>query len=167
MPRFKFEDQQVELIKDSLKANFERECIVSYSILCNALDSSEIFDIPEITAFDCNICLDQKKAAIAKHERLRDIYQAKVALFEAEHKFSKALTVQEQAYITENKGKCAIEETIINNINDKFALLVELKKLIAYLDEKTAPKPPKEPHPLADYEGWGGRLSDPTKTLQD
>ena len=167
MPRFKFEDQQVKLIKDSLKANFESECIVYYSILGNALDSSEVFDIPQITAFDCSICLDQKKEALAKHERLRDIYQARISLFEAEHKFSKSITAEEQAYLTENKGKCAIEEAIINNINDKFARLVELKKLIAYLDEKTAPKPPKEPHPLADYDGWGGRLSDPTKTLQD
>lgn len=170
MPRFKFEDQQVKLIKDSLKANFEGECIVYYSALGNALGDSEIFDIPGITSFDCSICLDKKKEAIAKHERLRDVYQAKIALFEAEHKFDTDISEKDKAYLTENKGNRAIEESIINDINDKFARLVELKKLIAYLDEKTAPKPPKEPkepHPLADYDGWGGRITNPTGTLLD
>lgn len=165
MPRIKFEDRQVKLIKDSLKANFEGECIVYYSILGNALGNSEIFDIPGITSFDCEICLAQKKEALAKHERLRDIYQARVALFEAEHKFSTTVTDEEQAYLTENKGKCAIENAIIQEINDKFELLTEIKKLIDYLNEKTAPKPPKEPHPLADYDSFGGRLTSPVDTI--
>ena len=144
MPRFKFEDLQVELIKDSLKVNFEAKCMVYYSTLGNALDSNEIFDIPRVTAFDCDVCLEQKKAAIAKHERLRDIYQAKVALFEAEHKFDEAISDEDKAFLYENKGKRAIEEAIINDINDKFACLGELKKLIAYIDGKTAPKPTKQ-----------------------
>ena len=144
MPRFKFEDQQVELIKDSLRANFEAECMVYYSTLGNALDSNEIFDIPEITSFDCSVCLEKKKEAIAKHERLRDIYQAKVTLFEAEHKFDEAISDEDKKFLYENMGKRTIEETIISDINDKFARLVELKKLIAYIDGKTAPKPTKQ-----------------------
>ena len=144
MPRFKFEDQQIELIKDSLRANFEAECMVYYSTLGNALDSNEIFDIPEMTSFDCSVCLEHKKEALAKHERLRDIYQAKVALFEAEHKFDEVISYEDKAFLSENKGKRAIEEAIINGINDKFARLVELKKLIACIDEKTAPKPTKQ-----------------------
>ena len=144
MPRIKFEDRQLKLISDSLKANFIGECGVYYSILGNALGDSVIFDIPGITSFDCSICLDKKKEAIAKHERLRDIYQAKIDLFEAEHKFDTDISEKDKAYLTENKGNRAIEESIINDINDKFARLVELKKLIAYLDAKTSPKPTKQ-----------------------
>ena len=144
MPRIKFEDRQLKLISDSLKANFIGECGVYYSILGNALGDSVIFDIPEITSFDCDICLEKKNEAIAKHERLRDVYQARIALFEAEHKFDTDISEKDKAYLTENKGNRAIEESIINDINDKFARLVELKKLIAYLDAKTSPKPTKQ-----------------------
>lgn len=165
MPRIKFEDRQLKLIKDSLKANFIGECGVYYSILGNALGDSIIFDIPEITSFDCDICLEKKNEAIAKHERLRDVYQARVSLFEAEHKFDNVISEEDKKYLIENKGRRAIEESIINDINDKFALLVELKKLIAYLDVKTAPKPPKEPHPLSDYDGFDGRLISPVDTI--
>ena len=144
MPRIKFEDRQLELIKDSLKANFVGECGVYYSILGNALGDSIIFDIPEITSFDCDICLEKKNEAIAKHERLRDVYQARISLFEAEHKFDNVISEEDKKYLIENKGGRAVEESIINDINDKFARLVELKKLIAYLDAKTAPKPTKQ-----------------------
>lgn len=144
MPRIKFEDRQLELIKDSLKANFIGECGVYYSILGNALGDSIIFDIPEITSFDCDICLEKKNEAIAKHERLRDVYQARISLFEAEHKFDNVISEEDKKYLIENKGGRAVEESIINDINDKFARLVELKKLIAYLDAKTAPKPTKQ-----------------------
>lgn len=167
MPRIKFEDRQIKLIKDSLKAYLEGECIVYYTILGNALGDGVIFDIPEITSFDSDICLEKKKEALAKHERLRDIYKAKVDLFEAEHKFDTSISDEDKAYLTNNKGNCVIEEIIIEEINDKFDLLVELKKLIEYLDDKTAPKPPKEPHPLADYDGCGGRITNPTGTLLD
>ena len=170
MPRIKFEDRQLKLINDSLKANFIGECGVYYSILGNALGDSVIFDIPEITSFDCDICLEKKNEAIAKHERLRDVYQARIALFEAEHKFDNVISEEDKKYLIENKGRRTVEESIIEEINNKFELLIELKKLIAYLDEKTAPKPPKEPkepHPLADYDGWGGRITNPTGTLLD
>ena len=144
MPRIKFEDRQLKLIKDSLKANFVGECGVYYSILGNALGDRIIFDIPEITSFDCDICLEKKNEAIAKHERLRDVFQARISLFEAEHKFDNVISEEDKKFLIENKGGRAVEEAIINDINDKFARLVELKKLIAYLDAKTSPKPTKQ-----------------------
>ena len=168
MPRIKFEDRQLELIKDSLKANFIGECGVYYSILGNALGDSIIFDIPEITSFDCDICLEKKNEAIAKHERLRDVYQARISLFEAEHKFDNVISEEDKKYLIENKGGRAVEESIINDINDKFARLVELKKLIAYLDAKTAPKPTtqdKEPDEHYEPSDCEQRFTTPVDTM--
>ena len=54
------------------------------------------------------------------------------------------ISEEDKKFLIENKGGRAVEEAIINDINDKFALLVELKKLIAYLDAKTSPKPTKQ-----------------------
>lgn len=169
MHRFKFEDYQVELIKDSLKANFEGASFTYYIMLCNALgEDANNFEVNEKIHFDSESFLNMKKAAISKHERLRDIYLAKVTLFEAEHKFSENITSEEQAYLMENKGKCSIEETIITDIQMQFEYLAEMKKLIEYFEKKTAPEPPKphkEPHPLADYNGYNGRLTSPVDTI--
>ena len=161
MPKIKLEHQQLTLIKDSLNLRYSIERMAYYKILCDALGISEGFDISNDYFVDSGIFLVKKNEAIAAHERLRDIYQARVNLFEAEHRGESSFSEEDQTYLNENNGKRAIEEGIIYSINEKFELLAELKNLSESLEKKTAKK---EPHPLADYDG-GGRLTSPTDTL--
>lgn len=165
MPRIKFEDHQLVLIKDSLNLRYDAERSEYHKILCEAIGYYENFDISKETSVDSGIFLTKKAEALAKHEKEKDIHQARINLFESEHKGVASLTEEETAYITNLKGKRAIEEAIIHSITEKYNLLIELQKLINSIEAKTAPKPAKEPHPISDFTSPNDRLLGPTDTL--
>lgn len=165
MPRIKFEDSQLILIKDSLKVRYNTERSEYHQILCEAIGYYENFDISNEASVDSGIFVQKKTEALAKHEKERDIYQARINLFEAEHKDAISLTEEETKHIASLRGKRAIEEAILHSITTKFDLLMELQKLITSLEAKTVAKPPKEPHPLSDFSSPNDRLLGPTDTL--
>ena len=165
MPRIKFEDHQLVLIKDSLNLRYTTERTEYHRMLCEAIGYYENFDISKETSVDSGVFLKKKSDSLAKHEIEKDIFQAQINLFEAEHRGTTSLTEKEETYITNLRGKRAIEEAIIHSITEKFNLLIELQKLIHSLEIKTAPKQPKEPHPLTDFASPNDRLLGPTDTL--
>ncbi len=134
MLKLKLERSQLDILLQSTKMLYSEERLKYHIALCSALD--EPFELPEEDFFvDSGTFVAKKNAAISKHERLRDIYRAKLELFDLEHPDISKLSDREVKYRQENEHGSIAESAIIENILSSFSQLKEIHQVIISIEE--------------------------------
>ncbi len=133
MPKLKLQDWKFTMIAEALKDRLQKELVVYYHILRNALD--EDFDISGATSVNCEIFKTKKHEALVKYERLRDIAKAKIDLFEAEHR-NCTLTAEQIQEIAQVQSELSKSDSIIDDIQDKFDYIITIENMIPVIERK-------------------------------
>ena len=133
MPKLKLEGWKFEIIAKLLKEHHKNELLKYKKILSDAL--GEDFDISKENDASCGIFESKRREAITKHEQQRDIFKAKISLFEAEHRGT-TLTNAEQIEFAQLSRQMQAEQDIIDSIWDQFNYLGTIKNMALAAEEK-------------------------------
>ena len=114
MPKIKLRGWQFKLISECLMDRYDKELLAYHKLLCEAL--GEDFDISNECDINFGIFHAKKIEAIDKHTQLAEIAQAKVNLFEAEHRGT-TLTTDEEIEFAKLQAALGNEEYIISEIS--------------------------------------------------
>ena len=126
MPKIKLRGWQFKLISESLMDRYDKELLAYYNLLRNAL--GEDFSIRDERDVNFGIFHTKKVAAIDKHTQLAEIAQAKVNLFEAEHRDT-TLSHDEEIEFANLQATLREEKDILSQIEAKLKLANAVKKM--------------------------------------
>ncbi len=154
MPSLKLEGWKFGIIAEALRERHQKELLAYYKILSNAL--GEEFDISKEKDASCGIFEIKRREALAKHEQQRDIYKARISLFEAEHR-GITLTDSEQTQFAQLTSQLQVEEDLIDSIWDQFNLAGTIKNMALAAERKIDKTDilkiyDDDPGSLADYD---------------
>lgn len=126
MPKIKLRGWQFKLISESLMDRYDKELLAYYNLLRNAL--GEDFSIRDERDINFGIFHTKKVEAIDKHTQLTEIAQAKVNLFEAEHRGT-TLSHDEEIEFANLQATLREEKDILSQIEAKLELANAIKKM--------------------------------------
>ena len=133
MPKIKLRGWQFKLISSALMDRYDKELLAYHKLLCNAL--GENFDISDERDINFGIFHTKKVEAIDKHTQLSEIAQAKVNLFEAEHRGT-TLNTDEEIEFAKLQSNLREEKDIIAQIESKLELANAIKKMAVSIESR-------------------------------
>ncbi len=133
MPKLKLEGWKFGIIAELLRERHQKELLTYKKILNDAL--GEDFDISNENDASCGVFETKRREAIAKHEQQRDIFKAKISLFEAEHRGA-TLTNAEQTEFAQLTRQMQAAQDIIDSIWDQFNLAGTIKNMALAAERK-------------------------------